>query len=561
MTFSPATEWSRIFIRELYAWGVRDVVVSPGSRSQALALAALEWEQFTDGELQVHVVIDERSAAFRALGLALEAARPAVCIATSGSAPGHYLPAVMEAYHAGVPLVVVSADRPEELLGVGANQTTTHEGLFGIFAQTTSFAAPEVIDEEQIVERVGAVLNDVVYDSAPAHINVAFREPLSGEAGSPLVIPNSREPMRIHSAPVIVTLDPAVPTLVIAGHGAGSEAEEIAHALGAPLVAEAVSGAHFGPHLVLSYRDVLNEGDPFLGLERVVTFGRPTLSREVWSLLSNQNVEHIAVYGRHAEPPNPTGNATLVHGVEVPIPATAEQRSAHVKPWIMAGRRHHDAALAGIIPGAPGLDAVADSDPAARNAFAKAEIEVMRRPVTRESLALAVWEATWPHDRLVVGASRMARVLDRIAGPKKIKVYSNRGLAGIDGTVSTARGVAQAALRAGDTGVTRVLLGDLAFLHDASSLMREPGVDEVAKVHIVVANDGGGTIFDTLEVRQSTSAEAFDRVLYTPHTVDLEALARAYGWDYVAVSTMSGLTEALARTDTHLVVDVSLPRD
>ncbi|MEL0149994.1 MAG: thiamine pyrophosphate-binding protein, partial [Pontimonas sp.] len=109
MTHSPATEWSRAFLGELYSWGVRDVVLSPGSRSQALALAALEWERATEGELRVHVVIDERSAGFRALGIGVESGVPAVCVTTSGSAPGHYLPAIMEARHSGIPLILVSA--------------------------------------------------------------------------------------------------------------------------------------------------------------------------------------------------------------------------------------------------------------------------------------------------------------------------------------------------------------------------------------------------------------------------------------------------------------------
>ena len=131
MTHSPASGWSSAFLGELIARGVTDFVVSPGSRSRSLALAALEWERASEGLITVHVVIDERSAGFRALGLALETQRPAVCIATSGSAPLHYMPALAEARHAGVPMMVISADRPSELQGVGANQTTDQSALFG----------------------------------------------------------------------------------------------------------------------------------------------------------------------------------------------------------------------------------------------------------------------------------------------------------------------------------------------------------------------------------------------------------------------------------------------
>lgn len=558
MSHSPATLWSRAFLGELYSWGVRDVVLSPGSRSQALALAALEWERTTDGELRVHVVIDERSAAFRALGLAAESGVPAVCISTSGSAPGHYLPAVMEAHHAGIPLILLSADRPEELRGVGANQTTTHEGLFGIFAPTMSVTTPT----EHGTQDVASVARDAI-DIArgrrhPVHINVGFREPLSSAISEDLIIPEHKalsEPDPVER----VTLDPEPNTVVIAGHGAGPSAEAFAMDIGAPLLAEAVSGAHFGPHLVLDYRSMLR--DDAEHITRVITWGRPTLSREVWSLLSNPSLQHYVVRSGAAEAPNPSGKAVIVEDIASSRSATPEEKALWVKPWVMAGRERHGDILEQILPQAPDLESLTNSDPASRSAFAKQEMTVLRRPVTREALALAVWDATWPHDRLVLGASRMIRVVDQVVGPKNITVHSNRGLSGIDGTVSFARGVAEAAGRAGVTGVTRALLGDLALLHDAGSLMREPGVEDAGRVQLFVANDGGGTIFDSLEVKASAPGADFDRALYTPHDVDFAALASAYGWAYRAVGTMGELTEALASSESYLLVDISLPRD
>jgi 2-succinyl-5-enolpyruvyl-6-hydroxy-3-cyclohexene-1-carboxylate synthase len=543
---------------ELYAWGVRDIVVSPGARSQALALAALEWERFTNQDLQVHVVIDERSAGFRALGIALESGAPAVCLSTSGSAPGHYLPAVMEAYHAGLPLIVVSADRPGELLGVGANQTTTQEGLFGVFARTVSVPTPEQVSADNVAACVLDVMDEAIEDRRPVHVNVGFREPLSGEDATLLRLLEPRSSSRVYQAPDIVTLEPLPGTLVIAGSGAGAQAEELAVALGAPLIAEAMSGAHFGPHLMLCYRELLQGGSEW---SRVITFGRPTLSREVWALLSDTQVEHVVVRSDAAEVPNPSSRATVVDGIQVSRPATPEEKAEWVKPWVMQGRALHQQVLDGIVPPPPELSTLESSDPASRSAFATKEMQVLRRPVTREALALALWEATWPHDRLILGASRMARVVDKVVGPKNIAVYSNRGLSGIDGTVSVARGVAGAALRTGVSGVTRVLLGDVALLHDAGSLMLEPGAPEGGRVHLFVANDGGGTIFDSLEVKQTAPSADVDRVMYTPHTVDLASLAAAYGWSYTAVATMAELTEAVTGTETHLLVDVSLPRD
>ena len=558
MSYSPATLWSRAFLGELYSWGVRDVVLSPGARSQALALAALEWERATEGELRVHVVIDERSAAFRAQGIAAESGVPAVCVSTSGSAPGHYLPAVMEAHHAGIPLIVASADRPEELRGVGANQTTTQEGLFGIFAPTISVPTPDEASLAGIADVARDVMRIALGDGRPVHVNVGFREPLSGTVSEELVIPKPQK-LEESSASDTVTLDPEPNTLVIAGHGAGPGAEASAVEIGAPLIAEAVSGSRFGPHLVLDYRNMVS-GDA-AHITRVITWGRPTLSREVWSLLSDASRQHYVVRGSAAEVPNPSGSAMIVDEVAVSRPATREETALWVKPWVMAGRERHAEVVEQILPQAPDLESLSASDPASRSAFAKQEMAVLRRPVTREALALALWEATWPHDRLVLGASRMVRVVDQVVGPKNITVHSNRGLSGIDGTVSFSRGVAEAAAHAGVTGVTRVLLGDLALLHDPGSLMREPGVPEAGRVQLFVANDGGGTIFDSLEVKESAPSADFDRALYTPHEVDLSALAAAYGWSYRAVSTMAELTEALASSESYLVVDISLPRD
>ena len=558
MSHSPATLWSRAFLGELYSWGVRDVVLSPGARSQALALAALEWERATDGELRVHVVIDERSAAFRALGIAAESGTPAVCVSTSGSAPGHYLPAVMEADHAGIPLIVVSADRPEELRGVGANQTTTQDGLFGVFAPTIAVATPDEASLAGVAGVASDVMRIALGDKRPVHVNVGFREPLSGTVPDELVIPKPQ--MLEESSPTnTVTLDPEPNTLVIAGYGAGPAAEAFAVEIGAPLIAEAVSGARFGPHLVVDYRNMVSEDAAHI--TRVITWGRPTLSREVWSLLSDASRQHYVVRGSAAELPNPSGSAVIVDEIAVSRPATTEETTLWVKPWVMAGRERHAEVLGQILPQAPDLESLSSSDPASRSAFARQEMAVLRRPVTRESLALAMWEATWPHDRLVLGASRMVRVVDQVVGPKNITVHSNRGLSGIDGTVSFSRGVSEAAAHAGVTGVTRVFLGDLALLHDAGSLMREPGVPEAGRVQLFVANDGGGTIFDSLEVKESAPRADFDRALYTPHEVDLSALAGAYGWRYLAVATMGDLTEALASSESYLVVDISLPRD
>lgn len=557
MTASPATDWSVAFLGQLVASGVSHVVVSPGARSQALALAALAWERASQGALTVHVVIDERSAAFRALGLALESKRPAVCIATSGSAPAHYFPAVLEALHAGVPLIVVAADRPNELHGVGANQTTAQHELFGTRVPSWSVPAPSGSDGAD-AQRIATEVATAAYRGGPAYLSVSFREPLSAPIpeGS-LVMPDVLVPRSDKDAPRVLSLEPEAGTLVVAGHGAGPRAEALALELGAPLIAEVVSGARFGPHLVPSYRQVLRDEELVGGIQRIVTVGRPTLSREVVALLGRTDISQIVVKGPELEAANPSREAQVVDDVLATRAATPEETALWVKPWVMTGRRHQEAQLEGITPVAPDIEALTSNDPATRSAFATQEMKVLRQPVARASLALAVWEATWPHDRLVFGASRMVRVADSVVPGKNIPVFSNRGLSGIDGTISTARGIAHASSA---TGVTRVLLGDLALLHDVGSLLVEPGFSDSARVHLIVANDGGGTIFDELEVSQTASQEDRDRVLLTPHEVSLEALAGAYGWEYRLVNHLGDLAEALSASDATLIVDVAIAR-
>jgi 2-succinyl-5-enolpyruvyl-6-hydroxy-3-cyclohexene-1-carboxylate synthase len=428
-------------------------------------------------------------------------------------------------------------------------------------------SAPEGSDgdgsDTEDAQRIATEVATAAYRGGPAYVSVSFREPLSaaiqeGSLVMPEIVASERAESTDDTAVArVLSLEPEPGTLVIAGHGAGARAEALALELGAPLIAEVVSGARCGRHLVSAYRQVLRDEDLVGGIQRIVTVGRPTLSRELSSLLSRTEITQIVVQGRELAAANPSRVAQVVDEVVVTRPATPEESALWVKPWVMAGRRHQEAQLAEITPPAPDIEALTSNDPATRSAFARQEMNVLRQPVGRESLALAVWEATWPHDRLVFGASRMVRVADSIVPGKNIPVFANRGLSGIDGTISTARGIAQAASA---TGVTRVLLGDLALLHDVGSLMVEPGVVDSSRVHVIVANDGGGTIFDELEVSQVASQADRDRVLLTPHEVSLEALAGAYGWAYRRVNHLGNLAEALSASDARLIVDVAIAR-
>ena len=560
MTSSPATDWSVAFIRELIANGLEHIVVSPGSRSQSLALAAAQWEQVPGSPLTVHVVIDERSAAFVALGLAMESTRPVACVSTSGSAPAHFLPAALEALHQGVPLILVSADRPSELRGVGANQTTDHVGLMGPRIPLIDIDAPQEGDASSARAQADEAMR-LALTPGPVHVNVAFREPLSASATiSEKDLPTITPIAPAEQGRETAALSPDAATLVVAGAGAGASAEAWARALGAPLIAEVSSGARMGPHLVLSYRDVLRESPLVANIRRVISVGRPTLSREVWSLLTNKDVTHIAVRGLALEVPNPSLSAQIVDDITIEGETGESAAQEWLSAWVRAGRQAHARRMDAVQPAPADLDALTSDDQATRSSFATAEMQVLREPVTRPMLALGVWESTWPHDRLVLGASRMIREIDIIAPGKNISVFANRGLSGIDGTIATARGVAYAAVQSGAGGITRVLLGDLAFLHDVGSLLVEPGESAVGRVHLFVAHDGGGSLFDLLEIPEGIDSDLHSRMMFTPRSVDIESLAKAYGWEYARVVNRGDLVEALSRSDQRLIVDVMLER-
>ncbi len=552
---NPATDFAVALLGEFVSRGVRDLVLSPGSRSQALALAAAEYERA--GLIRLRVRIDERVSGFLALGLAVETRLPVLLVTTSGTAVANLHPAVLEAHHSGVPLILLTADRPGELRGIGSNQTTDQLDLFGgALRWSRDVEAPwkTAFDPDHPGELADEAFSAASGHSSlpgPVQLNIAFREPLSG---------------RVDSLPETVTVGPPSPShapgtalaatphsVVIAGHDAGPAAEQLARELAVPLIAELSRGARFGPNLVVGYRKLL--ADPEFGgrVSRAVVFGHPTLSREIPALLQRDDVEVLVVRSRAGEPYNPGHRARVVPGpIEISgaVDATPEAKT-WLGSWIQASRQLLDdgnGATSGDRPGD----------------FAREQLAAYREPVTRRMLVELVWRATWPHDRLVFGASRLIRVADALLAGKRIPVHANRGLAGIDGTIATGIGIALASQAdpesSGAGGTTRVVLGDLAALHDAGAMLFGDG-EERPRIQVIVGNDGGGTIFDGLEVAASAPAEPFDRVLYTPQQADLAALAAGYGWAYAAPTNRGELDEALATPDGPTVIEVRLPRD
>ncbi|MGV8876587.1 MAG: 2-succinyl-5-enolpyruvyl-6-hydroxy-3-cyclohexene-1-carboxylic-acid synthase [Rhodoglobus sp.] len=583
-TNSPATNFSVALLEEFVRLGIRDIVLSPGSRSQALGLAAAEFEK--QGLLRLRVRIDERVAAFLALGLAVETGLPVVVVTTSGTAVANLHPAVLEAHHSAVPLIIISADRPDSLRGIGANQTTKQPGIFGTAVRASwDVAAPVGAAGEMAA--AAQLARDAVDDiSGPVHLNLSFDEPLSAPfvwqqlpslpTSEPLSLSNSSEAATASGdsgfadlfsdfdpvitsagspsrgladersfAPTVLAISPQPATIVIAGTGAGPRAEQVARELGAPLIAEVASGAHFGPNLVVAYRPLLNTANFGDRVARVIIFGHPTLSREIPALIQRNGVHSIVVRHPGADDYNP-GRRVTKFVDEVTVSGDATDR-AWLGRWVSASRT-----LLETPSIAPDISADART-------HAKSELAVVRTAVDRRMLAEAVWRATWPHDRLVLGASRLIREVDRVAQGKKITVHANRGLAGIDGTISTALGIALASQAQPENhGVTRVLLGDLTLFHDVGALMFGVG-EPRPRIQVIVGNDDGGTIFDSLEVA-GQAGDSFDRVLLTRQNASIEALAVAYGWRYLSAATRGELDQALSAHPEPTIIEVPLGR-
>ncbi len=537
----PAMAFAREFVVTLAAMGVRDVVLSPGSRSgplaHALVQAASPDRPPGAPEIDLHVRIDERAAGFLAVGLARGTAAsgtpaPVAVVTTSGTAVGNLLPAVMEAHHSGLPLILLTADRPGELRGIGANQTTDQQGIFGTFVRlSTNASAPQAGEAPGRAARLAAHAVRTALGPreeleqadapGPVHVDVEFRDPLGPDAGAwpPVAIP--QEPAwhraRMFLRSVGATSKPLPPVregVVIAGDGAGDVAREVAEAHGWPLLAEPTSGARCGGHGIGRYVALLTSDagrDLAARVQQVVVIGRPTLSRPITRLIDAAPVLMVAAHGavwreapRHAERVLPrVPQEWLAHPRETPDPA-----------WLDAWRE----AVAGL-----------EAEPTGWSARAVADAWVASLPAGATAL---------------VGSSGPIRNVDRVAPVWAVgeapRLVANRGLAGIDGTVSTAVGLA---LATGEP--TAALLGDVTFLHDAGGLLVGPR-ERRPDVRLVVVNDGGGRIFGSLEHASADPAHV-ERVFTTPHGADLGALCAGYGVAHRAVASRGELEAALAQ--------------
>jgi len=538
--------------------GMRHVLVSPGSRSAPLtyAIGAL----VDAGVLEAHVRIDERVAAFTALGIARASGAPVGVVTTSGTAVGECLPAVMEAYHSGAPLAVLSADRPARLQGTGANQTTDQNALLGrhvrAFAALENYTAADDDPQNIVFHRALAALTGRDPESwgqpsgqpvGPVHLNIAFDTPLTPHEADAQILQRwaqSLQEVAAATAPrhprhLDLTAEdwlrsddlPAKShrTVVVAGDGAGAVAQRFAQKLGLPLLAEPSSNARFSPVAVPAYRQIL-AGELGQQIERAVIFGHTTLSRPVAALLANKGVDH-AIYEPNPAPWHQPGTLDYP-GLEslhqlAEFAGGGDSKTDQGQPWLdawaQAGAELQETLRQKVADYRTSGMYNAENDPR----------------VPGFSLALRAWEACLEDDAvLLLGSSNLIRDLDLVApaAARSPQVFANRGLAGIDGTIATASGISLAL----NTKV-RVLCGDLTFLHDLGALNIGP-LERTPDVEILVLDDRGGGIFATLEHGQLGRTQQFgatvQRFFTTPHSANLEELASAWGKNGISLEVV-----------------------
>lgn len=516
-------EMAVVIVEELLAAGVRDVVLAPGSRSAPLALALADAER--RGLVRLHVRIDERSAAYLALGLARGSGAPAAVVTTSGTAAVNLHPAMVEAAYSGVPLVAVTADRPGALRGSGANQTIEQPGLFG--ADVVTWADVEGLDEPALRQAVARTLERAVGDQpGPVHLNVPLGEPLlaPGKHAVGNVAVRSRAPQPRRARPQLSTLLPADvdPSrgVIIAGDFddpvVHDDAADLAQALGWPILSEP-SGNLSGYPASLRHGPLILTAATQRGLapDVVVTVGRVGLHRSVSAVLRAARA-HIAV--------------------DVP------PRLGRVDPLRSAGAIVDAVPIADIGTASPAWarDWSAVDDIAATVVAAALDTSALTGP----AVARIVAQHAGADDLLVIGASWPVRHTSSYAGALRATCIGNRGTSGIDGVVSTAWGAALAHADRHREATTYALLGDLTAIYDRNGLLVPSSEARPRLDYVVIDNDGGG-IFSSLEQGAPDFAQDFDRVFGTPHGGDLPSLLQAPGIEVLAVESVEELRRAL----------------
>jgi 2-succinyl-5-enolpyruvyl-6-hydroxy-3-cyclohexene-1-carboxylate synthase len=562
---NPTYVYTRRFFQALSEGGLRHVCISPGSRSAPLAVSA-DWQP----ELTTWVHIDERCSAFFALGLARASGEPVALVCTSGTAAANYLPAVVEANHARIPLILLTADRPPELRDWDAGQTIDQLKLYG--SQVRWFSelpiadggTPRLRHAASVAARALAEARGHTGAPGPVHLNWPLREPLEPSATDLSGRSSARdsagrvgfEAVRPAAPAAEATIDSLLALarsesrgLIVcgpldAGQGEADALCALAEATGWPLVADPASNVRAGSHVntsspVIATGDFLARCGGFAKAHApdvVVRFGSTPTSKALRLWLERHPPREFIVVDPHGGISDPSHLATRVLAVDPVRLCRAWARGLAApsqRPWLASWRR---------------------ADVGAREAAQAALLDDDRLLELRAVREL--WDSLPDGALLYVSNSMPIRHLDACmpVESRRVRVLANRGANGIDGMVSSAFGAAAAGV-----GRTVLLTGDLAFVHDLGGLLAgRHGLDLTI---VVLDNDGGG-IFSFLPIAAAGESVHFKELFRTPHGLDLSRAAALFGADYARVETLShhraALKEALAREGVsivHVVVD------
>jgi 2-succinyl-5-enolpyruvyl-6-hydroxy-3-cyclohexene-1-carboxylate synthase len=490
---NPSTQLAQVIVRQILEADVKDVVISPGSRNAPLSIAF--YQASAKGLINLHVRIDERTAAFFALGIAKASGKPVPVVCTSGTAVANYHPAVLEASHTNLPLLVLTADRPASLRRTGANQTTEQARIFGkavrYFADVSGSAYPMELPFNSL-------------QSGPVHLNIQFEEPLIGDSDDSWLNGLTINPPKVFDRKTPGTFHTkSTRGVLVIGHDRGGLSVDAVRAfakeLNWPVIAE-------DP---LTFKDALSHASIFLtsktiaedlAPDTVVVIGRTTLSRSINTFIKMARKE-IVIDPRMATVD--TDRIASQKFLQLPVLEVPVRDAEYAEKWNKYSLR--------------AIKMIAD-------------ISIWSEQIIAREIAAGVPTGT----SLFISSSRPIRDLEGFALAREgVETFANRGLAGIDGNISTALGIAS------QRKATIAVLGDLGFLHDLTGLIQK----EIVNLKIFVINNDGGGIFSTLAQR---GVDGFEEIFGTPHGLDPAAIATSMGFASKTIATQKELKGELS---------------
>ena len=510
MTINNATRSARAIVQSCLDSGVEHVVIAPGSRNAPLSWAFAQAEKA--GLIKIQVRIDERDAGFLALGIAKATGKPVPVVVTSGSAVANLLPAIVEAFHSAVPVIVLSADRPASARGKSAPQTINQFGIFGTFVKSQIDVAPDQTDFTEVSKVIDSTITN---RPGPVQVNVQFELPL---------LPDLENLAWRPKPPVLKTISKtdlkqkqiAIPArgVFVVGDNADPESvreiDQISQAIGWPIIWEPTANAHMLQNSI-SHGVVLLQADIAPKVDAVVTFGTVGLSRVILGLLKSVPI-HLAIHSATSgsDLPDPVSSAKEIFDCVPKLETKIDP--AWLSQWQLLDHKAATAVATALSPDT----------------------------LTGPSAAQLVWDQTGKDDQLFVAASWPVRHLEAYATKRDgLHVFGNRGANGIDGLISTAIGVG-----IGTSKRTVLLMGDIAFLHGLGGL--NLGEEQAApNLTVVVLDNNGSGIFSQLEQGAAEYQEHYEKVFGTPHGKDLWVIAESLGIPAKQVSTKTELKFAL----------------